>query len=129
MRRYFTVLTALFTVVAMSSMVLASNQPQTDKTKTAPIAKKAEALVSIGKIVKFDEATKALTITTKKHGDKSFVVSADTKIMSGAKMATPAELVAGKEVKVAYTEAAGVMTATKITIEVMAAKPAVPEKK
>jgi hypothetical protein len=128
MRRFLTVVIALSTVAAMSSMVLASNQAPTGTAKTAPVAKKAEALVSVGKIVKFDTATQALTIATKKHGEKNFVVNADTKIMSGAKAATAADLVAGKEVKVAYTEAAGTMTATKITIEAAAPKPAEPKK-
>jgi hypothetical protein len=147
----FTVLTAAFAVVAFSSMTFAQAPAQAEKaTKPAvekaakPAAektvkpavekteqaaakteKKAEtkkaAPVATGKVAKFDAATKTLTVTTKK-GDENFTLNADTKIMAGAKAAKEDELVAGKAVKVAYTEAAGQMTATKVTIA--AEKPA-----
>jgi hypothetical protein len=135
----FTVLVATFAVVAFSSMTFAQ-APATEKAakpavekvakpvaeKAAPAAaqaektekkaaKKAAATVATGKVAKYDAATKTLTVTTKK-GDENFTLTADTKIMAGAKAGQEDELVAGKNVKVNYTEAAGQMTATKVTI-------------
>ena len=120
MRRYFTVLTAVFAVVAFSSLALAqAEKPKVEKAaKTEQAtAKKAPAAApaASGKVAKFDEATKTLTVTTK-DGDKNFMVTADTKIATGAKALKAADLVAGKDVKVTYSEAGGMMTATKIAI-------------
>lgn len=137
MRRIFTALTAAFAVVAFSSMVFAqapaaatekaakpaaekvaktaAAAEQTAKAEKKEVVKKAAAPVAIGKVAKYDAATKTLTVTTKK-GDENFTLTADTKIMAGAKAGKEDELVAGKNVKVAYTEAAGQMTATKVTI-------------
>ena len=61
-------------------------------------------------------------MTTKK-GDENFTLNADTKIMAGSKAGTDSELVAGKSVKVAYTEAGGQMTATKVTLQAEKAAP------
>lgn len=139
MRRMFTVLAAAFAVVAFSSMTYAQAPVQAEKAakpavekvakpaaeKVAPAAqaektekkaaKKPAATVATGKVAKYDAATKTLTVTTKK-GDENFTLTADTKIMAGAKAGKEDELVAGKNVKVNYTEAAGQMTATKVTI-------------
>ena len=51
-----------------------------------------------------------------KKGDENFTLNADTKIVAGSKAGKEEELAAGKHVKVAYTEAAGQMTATKVTL-------------
>jgi uncharacterized protein (DUF2147 family) len=140
MRRMFPVLVAAFAVVAFSSMTFAqaaapaekaakpaaekvvkkAAKPAAEKTEQAAatekkIEKKAAAPVAVGKVAKFDAATKTLTVTTKK-GDENFTLTADTKIMAGAKVAKEDDLAAGKNVKVAYTEANGQMTATKVTI-------------
>ena len=136
MRRMFTAFAAAFAVVAFSSMTFAQAPAQTaekvvkpavekttqaatqtEKTekKAAATAKKAAAPVATGKVAKFDAATKTLTVTTKK-GDENFALTADTKIMAGSKAGKEDELVAGKNVKVYYTEANGQMTATKVTI-------------
>src|ERR1035437_4721258 len=85
MRRFITVLTAAFAVVAFSSMVLAQAATQTpvpDKqvAAKAPVKTvKPAALSASGKVAKLDEATKALTVTTK-DGDKDFTLAADAKI-------------------------------------------------
>ncbi|HEY3382920.1 MAG TPA: hypothetical protein VGK32_14185 [Vicinamibacterales bacterium] len=153
MRRIFTVLTAAFAVVAFSSLVLAQTTPQTEKPKAAAektvkaekaavakteqaaaktekvekaVAKKAPLSAS-GKVAKYDDATKTVTVTTKK-GDENFAVTADTKIMAGTKVVAAADIT-GKTVKVAFTEADGKMTATKITIAAEKAAPAKTEKK
>ena len=143
MRRMFTVLTAAFAIVAFSSMTFAqapaaekATKPAVEKTVKAEKAKTEQAATSTekkaekkaatptatGKIAKFDAATKTLTVTTKK-GDENFTLNADTKIMAGSKAGTDSELVAGKSVKVAYTEAGGQMTATKVTLQAEKAAP------
>ncbi len=143
MRRMFTVLAAAFAVVAFSSMTFAQAPAATEKaakpavekaTKTTEQAAKSEAKeakkpatpTATGTIEKFDAATKTLTVKTTK-GSESFTLNAETKIVAGSKAGKEDELVAGKKVKVAYTEAAGQMTATKVTIP--AEKAAKTEKK
>jgi hypothetical protein len=130
MRRFITVLTAAFAVVAFSSMVLAQAATQTpvpDKqvaTKAPVKTVKPAALSASGKVAKLDEATKALTVTTK-DGDKDFTLAADAKIMAGAKVALFADLT-GKTVKVTYAVVDGKNVASKVTIaaEPKAAAPA-----
>lgn len=123
MRRTFTALTAAFAVLAFSSMALASVPARTEKQpKAAKVAVVKNAPLSVvGKVAGFDAATRTLTVTTKK-GDESFILTADTKIVSGTKAAKEDALVAGKAAKVAYTEANGQMTATKVTIAPAAKK-------
>jgi hypothetical protein len=137
MRRFFTVMTAVFAVVAFSSVVLAQAAPQaakpavekvakTDQAKPAakaPAAKKATAMKVVGKIAKYDDATKTLTVTTKK-GDEDFMLGADAKITVGVKAATATDLAKDKSVTVTYTEADGKMTASKVQIAVEKAAPA-----
>ncbi len=139
MRRIFTAVVAVFAVTAFSSVALAQATAPAEKattakvekakpakvadqaaTKTEKAAKKA-APVATGKVAKYDAATKTLTVTTKK-GDENFTLNADTKITAGAKAGTEDELVAGKNVKVHYTEANGQMTATRVIVASAAAK-------
>jgi hypothetical protein len=131
MRRTFTVLAAALAVVAFNSVTFAQTAAQAEKTakpavekvaKTENTAKteakevkKAAAPTATGTIEKYDAATKTLTIKAKK-GAEHFTLNANTKIVAGTKAGKEAELVAGKNVKVAYTEAAGQMTATKVTL-------------
>jgi hypothetical protein len=132
MRRMFTVLAAVFAVVAFSSVTFAQAAAQAEKTakpavektakteqaaktETKETAKKATTPSATGTIEKFDAATKTLTVKTKK-GAENFTLNADTKIVAGSKAGKEDELVAGKNVKVAYKEAAGQMTATKVTL-------------
>jgi hypothetical protein len=116
MRRFITVLTAAFAVVAFSSMVFAQAATQTpvpDK-KVAVKTVKPAPLSASGTVAKLDEATKTLTVTTK-DGDKDFTLAADAKIMSGAKAMTIADLT-GKTVKVTYTVVDTKNVASKVTI-------------
>jgi hypothetical protein len=139
MRRMFTVLAAAFAVVAFSSVTFAqaaaqaekATKPAVEKAAKTETAKKAEAKEAVkkpatptatGTIEKFDAATKTLTLKTKK-GPENFTLNAETKIMAGSKAGKEGELVAGKNVKVAYTEAAGQMTATKVTLVAEKAAP------
>jgi hypothetical protein len=133
MRRMFTALVASFAVVAFSSMTFAQAPApaKTAKPAVEKVAKTADqtakhakgeakeaakkATTATGTIEKYDAATKTLTVKTKK-GDENFMLNADTKIAAGTKTATDTELVAGKHVKVAYSDNAGQMTATKVTL-------------
>jgi hypothetical protein len=148
----FTVLAAAFAVVAFSSVTFAqapaaekATKPavekaakpaaetakkteQTAKTEAKETTKKATAPTATGTIEKYDAATKTLTVKTKK-GAENFTLNADTKIMAGSKAGKEDELVAGKNVKVAYTEAAGAMTATKVTLPTEKAAPKTTTKK
>jgi preprotein translocase subunit YajC len=132
MRRYFTVLTAAFAVVAFSSMVFAQAATQTvEKKKVVKTVVQTEKVVKAssvsGKVAKFDEATRILTVTTK-GVDTDFTLAADAKIMAGAKAATTADL-AGKTVKVTYTTVDGKNVASKVTIAPEPKAPAKTEKK
>jgi hypothetical protein len=112
MRRVIYALAAV--AVTFSSMVLAQAPAQSEKKPVAKSEKKSTALSANGKVEKFDEATKTLTLSTK-DGEKAFTVGADAKIMSGAKSASTAEL-AGKQVKVTYSRVNGKDVASKVTI-------------
>jgi hypothetical protein len=127
MRRVVTTLTVAVAAVAFSSMVFAQT-PATKPaakpaaaTQAAPAAKPVPAapvpakvvkvtkpLTFSGKVVKFDEATKMLTV-----GEKEFELAADAKIMAGAKAATTADLT-GKTVKVTYTVVDGKNVASMV---------------
>jgi hypothetical protein len=130
MRRFVTILTAVVAVAAFSTMAFAQTPTAAKSaattakpavaTQPAPAAKPVVAeqaapkavkpLSANGKVVKFDEATKTLTV-----GAKEFVLAADAKIMAGAKAATTADL-DGKTVKVTYTVVDGKNVASKVTI-------------
>ena len=120
MRRLFTVLTAAFVAFTFSSMVFAQAAATTEK-KPAATAEKAPAAAktapkaaapksATGKVAKFDEATKTVTV-----GEKDYTLAADAKIMSGTKEVKPADL-AGKHVKVTYTVVDGKNVASKVTV-------------
>jgi hypothetical protein len=130
MRRFVTILTAVVAVAAFSTLSFAqattAAKPATTvkpavATQPAPAAKPvvavqaapksvAKPLSANGKVTKFDEATKTLTV-----GVKEFVLAPDAKIMAGAKVATTADL-DGKTVKVTYTVVDGKNVASKVTI-------------
>jgi len=121
MRRVFTVLTAAFVAFTFSSMVFAQAATQTEKkpatVKTEKVPAKAVAKSATGKVAKFDEATKTLTV-----GDKDYTLAAEAKIVAGTKEVKAADL-AGKNVKVTYTVVDGKNVASKVTVA--AEKPAV----
>jgi hypothetical protein len=117
MRRVFSALTAVAVAFTFSSMVFAVAPHQTGTKpaeKTVKTEKKASALAANGKVEKFDDATKTLTLSTK-EGEKQFTLGASAKIMSGANAAAAADL-AGKNVKVTYSHVDGKNVASKVTI-------------
>jgi hypothetical protein len=104
MRRFLTVITAVFAVAALGSMVSAqgSSQPRSsEKTveKSATVVAKAEPLSTTGKVEKVDVSARKFTV----------------KITAGAKT-EKAEDMKGKNVKVTYTVADGKNLASKVTI-------------
>jgi hypothetical protein len=128
MRRVFYALMAVVATVALSSILLAQAPAPTEKkpvAKAAKVEKKMAALSANGKVARFDEATKVLTLSTK-EGDKEFTLGAGAKIMSGASTATTVDL-AGKNVKVTYSNVDGKNVASKVTIAT--ARPAVAARK
>jgi hypothetical protein len=117
MRRVVTVMTAVVAAVTLSSMVFAQTAPakaEKAMVKSERTVKVVKTLAARGKVAKYDEATKVLTVTTK-AGEKEFTLGADTKITAGAKTATTEDL-AGKTVKVTYTVVEGKDVASKVTI-------------
>jgi hypothetical protein len=122
MRRMFTVLAASFAIAAFSSVSFAqtaqTEKPAKTQSSTTHHAKSEtakKATTATGTIEKFDAATKTLTVQTKK-GAENFTLNAETKVMAGSKAVPETDLTAGKHVKVAYSENAGQMTATKVTL-------------
>jgi hypothetical protein len=122
MRRYPRMLTAALVAVSFSSLVFAqgSTTPQTAEKKASAkkiaAARKPAPLAVTGTVARYDEATRTLTVTTK-SGEKSFVLGDSTKIMASAKTMPVSDLVAGKHIKVTYSDAGGTFTATKVNIQ------------
>jgi hypothetical protein len=117
MRRVFSALTAVAVAFAMSSAVFAVAPHQAEKKpaeKNVKMEKKASTLAVNGKVERFDDATKTLTLSTS-EGERQFTLGADAKIMSGANAATTADL-AGKNVKVTYSHVDGKNVASKVTL-------------
>jgi hypothetical protein len=122
MRRFYTVMTAAFVVVAFSSLVSAqaantakSTDKKTEKTVTkTEKVEKVEALTATGKVEKVDDSGKKFTIKTK-EGDKEFTLAAEAKITAGAKT-EKAEEMKGKNVKVTYTVVDGKNVASKVAV-------------
>ncbi|MBE3123436.1 MAG: hypothetical protein IMZ65_01380, partial [Planctomycetes bacterium] len=113
MRRFFTIVATAVGVLALTGTLFAqAAQAQKKETAKAP-----KAMVAMGTIAKYDAATKTLTVTTKK-GPENFVIGAETTISEDAKKLAVDDLatLTGQNAKVEYTEAGGVMTATKVTI-------------
>ena len=82
-------------------------------------AKEAKAAAKMhdctGAITALDAAKGSVTVKNAKDVEKTFVVTADSKIVTADKaVATLADLKVGDKVKVAFTEDAGKNTATKI---------------
>ena len=122
MRRFSTLMTAAFAVVAFSSAAFAQaatpmKTPEKNVEKTATKTEKvahAAALSATGKVAKVDEATRTFTVTTQ-AGDRHFTLGGDARIMAGAKPEKLTDL-SGKTVKVTYTTAHGRNVASRVTI-------------
>ena len=103
-------------ILALAGTVMAA-QAATQKTKAPAQKTKVAAAVTKtahGAVETF--ANNTLTVKTAK-GSENFVINAETKITKSAKKVEPTALTAGETVNVRYTEAAGVMTATSVTVQ------------
>jgi hypothetical protein len=117
MRRFITVATVVFALVAFGSMALAQGAKASDKKKdekTVTKVEKTEPLAATGKVDKLDDSGKKFTLKTK-DGDKEFTLAKDAKITAGTKT-EKAEAMKGKDVKVTYTVVDGKSVASKVTI-------------
>jgi hypothetical protein len=75
------------------------------------------AMSATGTLEHYDAASRMLTLKTKK-GDETFVVSDATTVHRGSKAATAAQLASwnGQPVKVRYSEAGGLRTASSVMV-------------
>jgi FKBP-type peptidyl-prolyl cis-trans isomerase len=119
MRRILSVIGILAVATTLVAAQAATKTTTKTQTRTTTTAKSAT-----GTIDTF--ANNVLTVKTAK-GSENFNVTADTVITKSAKKVDATALTASETVKVRYTEAAGAMTATAVTIS--AAKPATTPKK
>lgn len=123
MRRILSVLgvLAVATTLVAAQATQTSTTTQKSQTKTTT---KATSKSAKGAIETF--ANNVLTVKTAK-GSENFSLTAETVITKAGKKVDSTALAAGETVNVRYTEAAGTMTATSVTISA-AAKPPVTKK-
>lgn len=130
MRRLMIPVVALAAFVAISATSFAGTVPVRKAAKAPVVAsavKPAPALKASGAIKAF--ANERLTLSVK-GTDKEFVLDAKTTITEGGKKLVAADLskATGLNASVRYTEAAGTMTATSITVLKPVAAAKAPEK-
>ncbi len=109
MRTTLQVLT-LAGALALPAAVVTAAPAAGHKPKTASMA-------ATGTIEKFDGASKTLTVKTSK-GDENFVLGDSTSVHQGSKTMTADQLSSlnGQPVKVRFTQANGVQTATSVMV-------------
>lgn len=117
MRRIISMTVAAATVLALGGSALAAKATKEEKPKATAAAKSMSAT---GKISKYDESSKTVTLTTSK-GDESFVLGDSAKVMHSGKAVTDVNSLVGHNAKVHYTEANGTKTATSVVVSGMAA--------
>jgi hypothetical protein len=110
MKRILSTTVAIATALALGGPAMAA---QASHAKAATSAAKAQS--AMGKVTKYDAATRTLTLSTKK-GEESFVLASDAKVMDGAKAMSDLSSAVGENAKVHYTEANGVKTAQSISV-------------
>jgi hypothetical protein len=103
-------------VVALAGAGL-SAQPAATKATSKITAAAPKALSATGKIVRFDDATKTLTLSTAK-GEEKFMLGSSARLQEGAKTITPATLssLAGHQAKVRYTASGSDMSAESVMV-------------
>jgi hypothetical protein len=84
-------------------------------TASSTKAEKAKKTEYVGIVKSVDTAANSITVTCKKGGDMTFVVTPTTKITNNKQPATLADITMGEKVTGSYTkDAAGTMTACKV---------------
>jgi hypothetical protein len=132
MRRVITGIAAMASVLALSS-ALGAHSVQTSKASEHKVEKAAgttgaasavKETSHTGAIVKYDSATKSLSLKGKRS-EFTFTLADDAAITEGTKKLTASDLtgLAGQNAKVYYTMAGDKMTAHKIQIVQAAPKP------
>jgi hypothetical protein len=116
MHRILSTAAAALAVVALSGPAYAAQATKEAK----PHATAAKSMAATGKIAKYDEATKTVTLTTSK-ADESFVLGDSAKVTHSGKAVADLGTLVGHSAKVHYTEAGGTKTATSIAIAGMSA--------
>lgn len=100
------------------SAMAAQAKPATKATHAAKAtATTGTATVARGKIVKFDPASKMLTLSTG-SGEEQFTLAANARVREGSKSVTAADLekMAGDRATVRYSESGGQRTAHSVTL-------------
>jgi hypothetical protein len=117
MRRILSTAVAALAVVALSGSAYAAQATKEAK----PHATAAKSMAATGKIAKYDQSSKTVTLTTSK-GDESFVLGDNAKVTHSGKAVSDLSTLVGHSAKVHYTEAAGTKTATSISVAGMSAE-------
>ena len=130
MRRLITPVLALAAIVALTAPTFAGTAPIRKAVKAPVVAsamKPAPAFKASGTIKAYSNDRLTLAV---KGTNKEFVLDAKTTISEGGKKLAAADLskVVGLNASVRYTEAAGTMTATSITVLKPVLEAKVPEK-
>ncbi len=116
-------------VLALTTSAMAQSPPaqqpgrQGTPPAAAPTQKPQSEMTATGAVVKYDPATRILTLTTTRNQQDTFELAAKVTIQEGAKTLTIADLggATGKEATVRYTESGGKKVASSV---MLMAKPA-----
>jgi opacity protein-like surface antigen len=119
MRRILSTAVAALAVVALSGSAYAAQATKEAKQEAKHAT--AKSMAATGKIAKYDESSKTVTLTTSK-GDESFVLGDNAKVTHSGKAVTDLSTLVGHSAKVHYTEAGGTKTATSIAVAGMSAE-------
>ncbi|MBI5050195.1 MAG: hypothetical protein HZC11_04795 [Nitrospirae bacterium] len=123
MKKAIAIVLALTLVFAVTSLTIAAEKKEAapmEKKEMAPAMKPAAKHVT-GDVVSVDAAANTVVVKGKK-GDITVQVNDKTKITSGKGKKTLADIKAGENVAVNYTEADGKNTAKSIDIKVPSAE-------
>jgi hypothetical protein len=117
----------MLTLVAFISGAIAAAAPKAATTAPAPAAPASTAPVkmekSSGEIKSVDAMAKSIAVAGKGKAEKTFMVTADTKIMKGKEALKFEDLKAGMHAEVHYKMEMDKMVAVKIHVRVPKAAP------
>jgi hypothetical protein len=109
-------------LVALATAFVAAQAPSTPGMAQSGKATTVAEHTLTGSVVRFDTASKTLSIKTSK-GDESVLVASTTKINEGSKKLAAADLsgLSGHKIKIRYQEQNGKMVADSIMVSSTAA--------
>jgi hypothetical protein len=110
-------MSAIVAFIASGSGLAFAAQASKAKAAAATTTSTAKPMSATGKIVKFDESTKALTLSTA-NGEETFTLGSSVKLHEGAKAITASNLstLTGREAKVRYTAAGSDKSAESVMV-------------